>query len=134
MFAKLFSTIALANLAARASAELLFQEIASTANDDQPNCMQQPFCDRFRSFMDHPELRAESDVYYSMDPASTMTHMSEGIFTGQLSLNSASDGTIAQTLDLTLTFYKDGILRMLVEEPDVKRFRISQEDLPVVDE
>ena len=38
---------------------------------------------------------------------------------------------MAQTLDLTLSVYQNGIMRMLVEEPGVKRFRISQEDLPV---
>ena len=31
-------------------------------------------------------------------------------------------------------FYQNGIMRMLFEEPGVKRFRISQEDLPVVEE
>ncbi len=33
-----------------------------------------------------------------------------------------------------MVFYQNGIMRMLIEEPGVKRFRISQEDLPVVDE
>lgn len=41
---------------------------------------------------------------------------------------------MAQNLNLTLTVYQNGILRMLLEEPEVARFRISQEDLPVVDE
>ena len=58
-----------------------------------------------------------------------------GVINAKLSLASPSDGSIAQTLDLTLTVYQNGILRMLIEEPEVKRFRISQDDLnPVMDE
>ena len=42
---------------------------------------------------------------------------------------------MAQTLDLTLSFYQNGILRVLLEEHEVKRFRIAKDDLaPVVDE
>ena len=34
-----------------------------------------------------------------------------------------------------MTFYQNGIMRMLLEEPNGNRFRISQEDVqPVVDE
>ena len=105
------------------------------ANDDaQPTCAEQPFCDRFRQFMDHSEMRLASDVYYSVNADSVTFEEAKGTISAELNLASSSDGSIAQSLMLTLTVYKDGILRMLIEEPEVKRFRISQEELPVVDD
>ena len=59
--------------------------------------------------------------------------MEVGVISATLSLVSPTDGTSAQTLTLTMTFYQNGILRVLIEEPNGARFRISQEDLPVVD-
>lgn len=82
--------------------------------------------------MDHPDLRSQSDVYYSISSDSVSVSTAEGQITAQLTLASPTDGTVAQTLDLSLTVYQNGIIRMLAEEPGVKRFRISQEDLPVV--
>ena len=35
-------------------------------SEDRPTCEEQPFCDRFRQFMDHPELRMKSNAYYSI--------------------------------------------------------------------
>ena len=85
--------------------------------------------------MDATDLRTASDVYYSIDEASVGGDHSKGVVTATLDLASSTDGTVAQSLDLTLTFYQNGIVRMLVEEPGVKRFRISQETVqPVVDE
>lgn len=86
--------------------------------------------------MDNPALRSNSDVYYSMDKDSIKVKETEGVIEATLNLASASDGTIAQTLDLTMTVYQNGILRLLIEEPDVKRFRISQDPVlePVVDD
>jgi len=81
--------------------------------------------------MDSPELTARSDVYYAIDYQSVQVDLENNVIKAPLNLASSSDGTIAQTLDLTLTVYQNGIMRMLVEEPGVKRFRISQEDLPV---
>ena len=52
-----------------------------------------------------------------------------------MNLGCETDGKAAQQLDLTLSFYQNGILRVLIEEPDGNRFRISQESLqPVVEE
>jgi len=82
--------------------------------------------------MDHPDLRSQSDVYYSISSDSVSVDTSNGEITATLTLASPTDGTVAQTLDLSLTVYQNGIIRMLAEEPGVKRFRISQEDLPVV--
>ena len=85
--------------------------------------------------MDHTELRSQSDVYYSVEADSIVVSPTEGLVTANLALASPSDGTVAQTLDLTLSFYQNGILRVLLEEPEVKRFRIAKDDLaPVVDE
>ena len=84
--------------------------------------------------MDSPELTAKSDVYYAIDYKSVTVDVENNVIKAPLNLASSSDGMIAQTLDLTLTVYQNGIMRMLVEEPGVKRFRISQEDLPVVED
>ena len=52
-----------------------------------------------------------------------------------MNLASTSDGKAAQQLNLTLSFYQNGILRVLLEEPNGNRFRISQEAVqPVVEE
>ena len=74
-------------------------------NEAQPNCMQQPFCDRFRSFKDHPELRAMADVYYSIDADSVQVGGTDGKIKAQLNLASSTDGSVAQSLNLTLTVY-----------------------------
>ena len=74
------------------------------SNDAQPGCEEQPFCDRFRSFMDHPELQKQSDVYYYIEESSVKVDYG-GIITGELNLGSKSDGSVAQKLDLTLTIY-----------------------------
>lgn len=85
--------------------------------------------------MDHPDLVATSDVYYQMDEQSVAGDLTKGQITAELNLASATDGTVAQKLEMTLTVYQNGILRMLMEEPGAKRFRISQEAVqPVVDE
>ena len=103
-------------------------------SDDRPTCEEQPFCDRFRQFMDHPELRIESNTYYSIPVDTVKIDATNGKITAELNLASQTDGAAAQKLDLTLSIYQNGILRMLVEEPGHERFRISQEDLPVVEE
>ena len=83
--------------------------------------------------MEHHELRANTDTYYSIAKSDVTIDEPNGKITATLSLASPSDGTTAQTLTLTLTFYQNGILRMLIED-DTGRFRISQEELmPVVD-
>lgn len=55
--------------------------------------------------MDSPELRANSDVYYSIGAESVDFDVSNGVVKATLTLASASDATIAQTLDMTLTVY-----------------------------
>ena len=113
-------------------AQQLLEEFSQ--NDAQPTCEEQPFCDRFRQFKDNSELRANSDVYYSMDKDSFTVNETDGVIEATLNLASLTDGSVAQSLDLTVNVYQNGILRILIEEPGVKRFRISQEDLPVVDD
>ena len=71
----------------------------------RPPCEQQPFCDRFRQWLDHPDLRAQSDVYYTVDKSTLDIQEKQGIISAKLNLASQSDGSIAQTLDLTLTVY-----------------------------
>ena len=69
MFSKTLAT-GLASLVSQACATQLLEYSTVeelTQTDPRPPCEEQPFCDRFRQFMDNPELRANSDVYYSMD-------------------------------------------------------------------
>lgn len=49
-------------------------------------------------------------------------------------MQSSQDSDLAESLQLILTFYQNGIVRTLIEEDGAIRFRISQEDLPVSDE
>ena len=80
-------------------------------------------------------MRAQSAVYYSVEKSTvSLDKASEGVVTASLNLASETDGKIAQTLNLTLTFYQNGMMRTLIEEPNTKRFRISQDDLePIVE-
>lgn len=138
MLTRLIGTVSAAHLTASALADQIFEAAASSvsnSNTTAPTCEQQPFCDRFRQLMDHNDLRMDSDVYYSVDEQTVAGDASQGQITATLNLASTTDGTVAQKLSLTLTVYQNGIMRMLVEEPETKRFRISQETLhPVVDE
>ena len=134
MLNRIITSLAACQVAQFALAQQQIIDEIVKANDDQPTCEQQPFCDRYRSLMDSPDLIAKSDVYYSMDADSVKCNFRENQIEATLNLASSSDGTVAQSLDLTMVFYQNGIMRLLIEEPGVKRFRISQEDLPVVDE
>ena len=49
-----------------------------------------------------------------------------------MSLGCDSRGYLAGDIDFEVSFYQDGITRFLIGEKDNDRFRISQEDLPVV--
>lgn len=134
MLTKFIGTLSAAHFGTNVWAEQILESLP-VVNDAQPTCEEQPFCDRFRQFMDHPDLIATSDVYYSVDEQSVAGDLTKGQITATLNLASSTDGTVAQKLDMTLTVYQNGILRMLMEEPGVKRFRISQERVqPVVEE
>ena len=45
-----------------------------------------------------------------------------------------TEATYASTLDLTIKFYQNGIMRVLIQEPNSTRFSISAVNLPVVEE
>jgi hypothetical protein len=38
---------------------------------------------------------------------------------------------VSTDLSIEISFYQNGIARVLIEEPNSGRFRISEEDLPV---
>ena len=134
MLTKFIGTLSAAQFGQNAWAQQILADLP-VSNDAQPTCEEQPFCDRFRQFMDHADLRTDSDVYYSVDQTSVTGDYKSGKVTATLNLASKSDGTVSQSLDMTLTFYQNGIIRMLMTEPGVERFRISQEAVqPVVDE
>mmetsp|Transcript_6459 Transcript_6459/g.8669 ORF Transcript_6459/g.8669 Transcript_6459/m.8669 type:complete len:151 (+) Transcript_6459:3-455(+) len=137
MFSKIIGSLTAANLALESLAQQDFvKSDAPGMNDAQPGCDDQPFCDRYHQFVLNADLRAKSASYYTIDSSSVdiATAGDKGQITATLTLASQTDGKAAQTLNLTLSFYQNGIMRMLMEEPNGNRFRISQEDVqPVVE-
>lgn len=70
---------------------------------------------------------------YSIDPSTIEVDVELGLVSAKLTMMSCTDsGYLAQSLDLSLSFYEDGIMRAAVDTEEQSRFRISQEDLPVV--
>lgn len=104
MLTKFLGTLSAMHFGQSAWAEQILENIAP-ANDAQPNCEEQPFCDRFRNFMDHADLRNASDVYYGISADSVNFDVTKGEITAELNLASSSDGTVSQTLDLTMNVY-----------------------------
>ena len=100
-------------------------------------CEETPFCARHRAFEgDRWETNAgASDLYYSVNPSSIAVNDAYGSLTAQLNFACAGDsGDYASVLNLRMTFYQNGIMRTLIEEPGSTRFRISEEGLPVSEE
>ena len=75
---KLFGSILAATLIpVNEAAQVLFDDFGlkdTEVVDPRPPCEDQPFCDRFRQFVDHPDLRAQSDVFYSLDADSVVVN------------------------------------------------------------
>lgn len=100
-------------------------------------CEDTPFCARHRAFesdMFSADVNG-ADLYYSVNPSSVVVNDDYGALTAQLNFACAGDsGDFASTLNLRMTFYQNGIMRTLIEEPGSTRFKISEEGLPVVEE
>ena len=95
MLNRIITSLAACQVAQFALAQQQIIDELVKANDDQPTCEQQPFCDRYRSLMDSPDLIAKSDVYYSMDADSVKCNFRENQIEATLNLASSSDGTVA---------------------------------------
>lgn len=97
-------------------------------------CEKTPFCARHRAFEKDifgTDPNSTSDLFYSLDPSSIAINDEFGYLSAQLSFSSNDSGDFASVLNLRMTFYQNGIMRTLIEEPDSTRFRISAEGLPV---
>ena len=94
MLTKFIGTLSAASFGNNAWAEQILESLP-VVNDAQPTCEEQPFCDRFRQFMDHPDLRADSDVFYSVNYESINVDTKAGEVTAELNLASTSDGSVA---------------------------------------
>ena len=70
-----------------------------------PPCEEQPFCDRFRQFMDHSDLRNDFNHFYAMDADTVNVDEMEGTIVGLMNYVSVSDGIIASTLSMKLRFH-----------------------------
>ena len=96
-------------------------------------CEKTPFCARHRAFekdiFENPN--SNSDLFYSLDPSSIAINDEFGYLSAQLNFFSNDSGDFASVLNLRMTFYQNGIMRTLIEEPGSTRFRISAEGLPV---
>jgi hypothetical protein len=76
----------------------------------------------------------DSDFYYSLDETSILIDDGLGSISARLNLacTDISD-EISTELDLKIRFYQNGIMRAVIEEPNSGRFKISEDDLPVVE-
>jgi hypothetical protein len=80
------------------------------------------------------QVDGAADLFYRVDPSSIQVHDAYASITAVLNLNTMDSGDLAQTLNLRLTFYQNGIMRALIGEPGNTRFKISETGLPVVEE
>jgi hypothetical protein len=100
-------------------------------------CDKTPFCMRHRAFetdLFARQFESAADLFYRVDPSSIQIHDAYASITAVLNLNTMDSGDLAQTLNLRLTFYQNGIMRTLIGEPGNTRFKISESGLPVVEE
>ena len=70
-------------------------------------------------------------MYYVADSAQVVFENNESKVGFKLNLNCEQSGYLANSLNIELQFYQDGIMRALVDQENSDRFRISAEDLPV---
>lgn len=80
------------------------------------------------------------DFNYSIDPDSVLISNDSGCITSDLIYSSwttdgdTTGGSIASQLTLKMCFYQNGIMRVIIDEPNSERFKISDSDLPVNEE
>ena len=87
----------------------------------------------FRDDVDHlEEAGLEPELYYFCDDCEPSFREEDAKFTLPLTIGCDSPGILARDLVLEMSFYKDGIARVLIGEPGNTRFRISRQELPVV--
>jgi len=91
------------------------------------SCMNNSACSTFKQ---EKELKSDGAVY-AVDKDSVVIDQANSQVTANLVLQNAAEG-LAASLNLSLDFYADGILRAYLTE-DGSEFRISQEGLPVED-
>ena len=77
MLSKVIGTLSAAQLGKEVMSQQVIDDLLAARNG-QPGCEEQPFCDRFRQFMDNPDLKANSDVYYSIGADSVQVTANEG--------------------------------------------------------
>ena len=88
MLTKFIGTLSAAHFGTNVWAQQILLDFP-VENDAQPTCEEQPFCDRFRSFMDYPTAeRLDSDVFYSVDESSVAGDHAKGEITATLNLAS----------------------------------------------
>jgi hypothetical protein len=103
------------------------------------SCGQSTFCMRQKKLR-----KAQQDAFASSEEAylyMTNKHSLEvSDEESTISLNLVYDTSLAgfdfyaPCLHITMTFYQNGIMRLLVDEPESGRFKISEQELPVVED
>jgi hypothetical protein len=76
----------------------------------------------------------ELEAHNSMDDYSVSSYQINGNELTTSLYRQSKSHLLATQLDLTLSFYQDGIVRVLIGEPNSDRFRISQYGISVEDE
>ena len=89
------------------------------------------FCQRTREFKIDMDTVA-SYLSYNVLPDSVVFDNETSTVTAKLEMGCDQTGYLARELELQMQFYENGIMRTLIDTADHTRFRISQEDLPVV--
>ena len=90
------------------------------------------FCRRTREFKLQALKQHTQQLNYHVQAESIEIDDDDSTLRGTMSLGCDSRGYLAGDIDFEVSFYQDGITRFLIGEKDNDRFRISQEDLPVV--
>ena len=115
---------------------LLTVELAIvSAQPVQDICYDETSCDRYRSFKDDSaQMGSQNDIVYHIDATSVNIDNELAKISGLLNLGCQPAGFLASSLAFEFQFYENGIMRTYIEESATPnaRFRISQEDLPVM--
>ena len=117
------------------AAAIDFAKVPGTApagDDASLHCLDNTaFCQRTREFKIDMDTVA-SYLSYNIVPSSVVVDSETSTINARLEMGCDQSGYLAHDLDLQMQFYEDGIMRTLIDTADHTRFRISQEDLPVV--
>jgi len=97
-------------------------------------CSDKEFCAKHWSYeKEHLRSAKSENVSYRLEPNSV--EIDSERLTGTIyRLENPEDIELASEVTLTMDLYQNGILRVLIEEPNSDRFRISKQGISVMDD